>query len=350
MQHPYTDLPKAAFWRSAVADVDPGAMHGIYQPKFPLRLSDRVATAGSCFAQHLGRALREAGLNLLDCEPPPARISSDLAGRYGYHMYSGRYGNIYTVRQMVQLLDEVAGGTPDPAHVWTRDGRFFDALRPNVEPGGMASADEVLDARRRHLARLAAMLAEASIFVFTLGLTEAWRCRATGRVYPLAPGVVAGEYDPDLHEFVNFTHADVMADLDRLRAGLQRIAPGLRMILTVSPVPLTATASGGHVLMATARSKARLRAAAGDFADLHADVDYFPSYEIVTNPAARGAYFAADLRQVTRQGVLAVMMVFLRAHRLGRHVSLAESVPQHALQQAVDEVVCEEILLESLRK
>ena len=63
MQHPYADLPKSAFWRSAVTETDPGAMHGIYQPKFPLRLSDRVATAGSCFAQHLGRAAPPNTLN-----------------------------------------------------------------------------------------------------------------------------------------------------------------------------------------------------------------------------------------------------------------------------------------------
>lgn len=348
MTHPYADLPPRAFWRSAVAEADPADMAGIYQPKFRLQPEDHVATAGSCFAQHLGRALRDAGLNLLDCEPPPGRISDALAHAHGYQLYSGRYGNIYTLRQMAQLLDEVASGTPDPAHVWRKGDGWFDALRPNIEPGGLPAAADVLESRRRHLARLDVMLRQAGVFVFTMGLTEAWRCRSTGRVFPTAPGVIAGEYDPAQHEFVNFGHAELMDDLAAIRQGLQRWSPGMRLILTVSPVPLTATASGQHVLAATARSKARLRGAAGDFADQHDDVDYFPSYEIVTNPAAQGAFFGPDLRQVTPAGVAAAMSAFLGAHGLD-HVTTAAPDESGRAPSASD-VVCEEILLEDFRK
>ena len=66
---------------------------------------------------------------------------------------------------------------------------------------------------------------------------------------------------------------------------------GLRFLLTVSPVPLTATNSGNHVLVATVDSKSRLRAVAGQLARTVSRVDYFPSYEIISAPPFRGSFF-----------------------------------------------------------
>ena len=45
--------------------------------------------------------------------------------------------------------------------------------------------------------------------MFTLGLTEAWRSRHDGCVFPVAPGVSGGEWSPDDHEFVNSTVEEV---------------------------------------------------------------------------------------------------------------------------------------------
>lgn len=342
MAHPYSDLPSRAFWRPAVARTPADAPEAIHTPKVPLGQADAIATAGSCFAQHLGHSLRRAGLTVLDAEPGPRGLSVELLQRHGFGLYSGRYGNIYTTRQMVQLLDEIASGQPDPAHVWRRGDRFHDALRPGLDPAGLDSPEEVLAIRRRHLQLLAPMLRRADLFVFTLGLTETWRCRVTGRVFPTCPGVIAGEYDAARHEFVNFAYPDVVEDLTRMRAALHGFNQAMRLLLTVSPVPLAATASGGHVLPATQYSKATLRAAAGDFAAAHEDVDYFPSYEIVTSPAARGRFFAEDLRQVTPEGVAAVMRTFLAAHGL----SGRDGAPQQVAADT-DDLICEEALLEA---
>lgn len=341
MSHPYSDLPPTAFWRAAVAQTDAAAVEAIHRPKFRLAADDRIATAGSCFAQHLGQALRRAGLSVLDAEPAPPGIAAELARRHGFGLYSGRYGNIYTVRQMVQLLDEVTFGQPDPRHVWQRGARFHDALRPGLDPEGLDSDDEVLAIRKRHLERLAPMLAGCDVFVFTLGLTEAWLCRQSGRAYPTCPGVVAGQFDRDRHAFANFSYPEIMADLALLRERLHGFNPAMRLLTTVSPVPLTATATGRHVLPATQYSKATLRAAAGDFADAHADVDYFPSYEIVTNPAAAGRFFADDLRQVTPEGVATVMRLFLASHELRAGDATAAELAEAA------DPVCEEALLEA---
>ena len=91
------------------------------------------------------------------------------------------------------------------------------------------------------------------------------------------------------------------------------INPGVRVILTVSPVPLVATAEPNHVLAATTYSKSVLRVAAEAAARRHSEVRYFPSYEIVTGPQAPKDFFEADRRSVSSAAVAAVMDAFLSA-------------------------------------
>ena len=177
--------------------------------------------------------------------------------------------------------------------------------------------------------------------VFTLGLTEAWRSRIDGAVYPLAPGVVAGTPDAERYEFVNFDVRDVVVDLQTVLARLRNVNPAARVILTVSPVPLIATYEDRHALVATTYSKAVLRAAAEEVVRGDPASDYFPSYELITGNHTRGAYFEDDLRSVTTSGVEHAMRLFL-SHYLGAETSstLAKDLEREA--RAVRGIVCDE--------
>ena len=84
--------------------------------------------------------------------------------------------------------------------------------------------------------------------------------------------------------------------------------------MTVSPVPLTATASGGHVLSSTIHSKSILRAVAGKWSQLP-NIDYFPSFEIVTNPKNYSKTFSDNLRTVRNETVEMVMKHFFSEHK-----------------------------------
>ncbi|MEO7261469.1 MAG: GSCFA domain-containing protein, partial [Jatrophihabitantaceae bacterium] len=156
-------------------------------------------------------------------------------------------------------------------------------------------------------------VAEASCLVFTLGLTEAWHDRGTGAVYPMCPGTVHGVFDPERHVFSNHTFAQVQQDVLAAVALAHAVNPGLRILLTVSPVPLTATATGGHALTANTYSKSVLRAVAGQLAAEHDHIDYFPAYEIITGVPFRGVFFEPNLRTVTAEGVEFVMRRFTAA-------------------------------------
>lgn len=180
MSNPYSDLPSAAFWKSGVEDCDPHAMLDIYTRKWEIGQTENIATAGSCFAQHLGRFLVRNGFNVMATEAPPPELSQDRAQALGFGQYTARYGNIYTVAQLVQLLEEVRRDTPPDEIVWQKGDRYFDALRPRIPVEGYANAQQVLDARDTHRVGVREMIKGLDIFVFTLGLTEAWRHRRCG--------------------------------------------------------------------------------------------------------------------------------------------------------------------------
>lgn len=335
MVNPYRGREARAFWSGAVADRHCTAMTDLWDP-IALSRHDRIATAGSCFAQHIGNALSRRGADFLDCEPaPPVFASSDEARRFGYGLFSCRYGNIYTARQMRQLVEEAYGHRRPNEAIWTRDGRFFDALRPAVDPAGHASADTVARARQLHLAAVRTMLETMDLLVFTLGLTECWESLIDGTVYPTAPGTLAGAFDPALHAFRNLRHAEVLEDMEALIALIRAVNPRPRILLTVSPVPLVATASGGHVLPATVRSKSVLRAVAGELADSHDHVAYFPSYEIITAHPTRSMFFDPDLRTVNALGVEQVMAQFFSG-------PLAQAFAPAGAQAPMPEAICDE--------
>ena len=339
---PYQSFPPEAFWRTGVAEADISAFEGMYAPKVRLRADTRIMTAGSCFAQHISRALKAQGMALVETEKVEGPLSAAMLSRFGYGQYSARYGNIYTVRQLRQLMEEARDRFEPNQIYWRRDDRVFDALRPGVEPNGWQSIRHAKIARAQHISCVQHALDETDVLVFTLGLTEAWEHIQSGTVFPTAPGVIAGEFRPRMHRFRNFNYDEVIADFLATRALLHETRPKMRFILTVSPVPLTATASGNHVLVATQRSKAVLRAAAGYLAETCDDVDYFPSYEMVMHPQAGPSAFEDNLRNPRSEIVARVIAAFLRAHDL-------EPTEDAPLSEFIDddEVACEESLLEA---
>ncbi|MBA3810502.1 MAG: GSCFA domain-containing protein [Caulobacteraceae bacterium] len=312
-RNPYEGLPAEAFWRSAVVDREPAAINGVWRPKFDISKKDRIVTAGSCFAQNISHHLREAGYSWFDAEPAPPGLSSELRRQHGYGIFSFRTGNIYTsalLRQWVSWANRTAA---PPDEIWELDGRFYDPFRPVMEPGGFASLEDLLASRAATLSSIRRAMREADIWLFTFGLTEAWTDADTGALYPMCPGTAAGEFDAEKHLFVNFDYAKVREDLEAAFDMIKTENPAVRFLVTVSPVPLTATASGEHALTANTYSKSLLRAVAGDVVRSRPDTDYFPGYELVTGSPFRSMFYQDNLRNVTPGGVAFVMRTFFDA-------------------------------------
>ena len=355
-ENPYTSLGAEAFWRNAVGALNPLQISGLWAPKFQVTKQMKLVTAGSCFAQHFSRALIARGYPWLDAEPAPSFMSPDTRTKFNYGIFSFRTGNIYTAKMLRQWVEIALDMRDEPDEIWQEGGRFFDPLRPAIEPGGFASEDELRTSRAACLSAIRSAIRDAGVFVFTLGLTESWANSETGLEYASCPGTAAGTYDANKHVFVNHRVDAIQADLNAALAAMKAENPALKVLLTVSPVPLTASASGTHVLTATTYSKSVLRAVAGMTAEDSDWVDYFPSYEIITAPAFRGMFYAPNQRNVVSQGVDFVMKNFFADQeavfgKLKKGKKAAEKpVPPPAAAQSGDDVICEEEMLNAFAK
>jgi hypothetical protein len=340
--NPYQGLPERQFWKPAVSDRFPLSIDGLYRPRFRIDVKDRVSTFGSCFAQHIGHRLKARGFNYLDVEPAPKELPSAQHAQHGYGIYSGRYGNVYTTLQMWQLFQEAFGEfTCD--EVWEHEGRFHDPLRPNIFPNGFDSAEQVLAERAKHLAAVRTLFESSDVLVFTMGLTECWTNRETGLAYPTVPGATVGRFDAGAHVFRNLDFDENRRCMQQLLGGLRAVNPRARVLLTVSPVPLTATYEDRHVLVSTVHSKSLLRVLAGELQASEENVDYFPSYEIVTGAPFRSMFFRSNLRNVADEGVDYVMSHFFKAHGAG-------TSPQPGAPEEAGGEFCDEIFLELARR
>ncbi|MCB1996260.1 MAG: GSCFA domain-containing protein [Burkholderiaceae bacterium] len=342
MSNPYETQADRSFWRTAVATRNALDINELWTPRFNIETSQRVITFGSCFAQHIGRALAQNGFNWWDGEVAPARFPDNVKREFSYGVFSARTGNIYTAAMLRQWVEWAFEDTAAPDEFWQSDKGWIDPFRPDIEPGGFESEEEARRSRQVTLDALRRVFSKADVLVFTMGLTEGWKNLETGVAYPMCPGTVAGTFDPASHGFVNYRFGEIYQDMRQAIRRIRSANSRLRVLLTVSPVPLTATASDQHVVVATSHSKSVLRAVAGELTEQINNVDYFPSYEIITAFPFRGMFFEPNLRSVNAHGVAHVMKQFFSSLSVPM-----ERLPTGGHGRAQSDVVCEEEMLDA---
>lgn len=343
--NPYINLDDIAYWKLAVAEKNCLETSGFWQPKFEILKTHTVATYGSCFAQHIGRAMRARGYKWLITEHPPGGFSDANKQKYNYDVFSSRTANIYTTSLLLQWLSWSTDRSLVPTEIWKEGDRFIDPFRPKIEPNGFKSVEELNESRNVALDSFYKSIVRADVFVFTLGLTERWFNSEHGYEYPMCPGTAAGEFDEKSHQFEMMNFEQVRINLTESIAIMTKLNPKLKFILTVSPVPLTATYSKKHVAVATIASKSILRAVAEDIHMSSENIDYFPSYELITSPIFGGIFYEPNKRSVASAGVNFVMTNFFN--------SFDDTVTSDSMEESMDissDVACEEELLEAFTK
>jgi hypothetical protein len=296
-----------------------------------IRRGETVASAGSCFAANIIPYLEHAGFQYVRQAELAPEFAAVAADNFNYSRFSAAYGNIYTARQAVQLLRRALGRFRPREDRWVvAPDLIIDPFRPGLKyPASSQREFDLINAQ--HMQQVLDVIRSADVFIFTLGLTEAWLSAYDGAVFPACPGTIAGTFDPVLHRFYNFSVTDVSQDLEDLTDLLTEINPRVRVILTVSPVPLVATATAHHVLVATIHSKSVLRVAASATVAARQNVAYFPAYELVCGPQAPHNSYEADRREPSRAAIDAVMNSFLSCCEspAGAHVPGGAPVSNH---------------------
>ncbi len=266
------NLPRAAIFNGRrFSEPDLGICG---EPSFTIARGDRVYGIGSCFARAVGNMLAQAGYPVT------------FGGLY--HRY-----NIFNILQTVRWGLEGGFG---PEHlIELENGQWYD-------PHGLEESDHVYDSRDRALELSRGALAEvgkairsATVMVLTLGLVEVWRDEQTDVWLNLMPPrKLIPDFDRrfTMHKTRQAENATAITSLFKT---VRADNPALKIICSVSPIPLRATFCFGDVLVATAYGKATLRSALQEAIDdakrlRMAHIDYFPSFEIVSFQRNNGVY------------------------------------------------------------
>jgi Tfp pilus assembly protein PilF len=245
-------------------------------PSFSFSAADPIMTIGSCFAREIEKRLTDLGFDLpmTKLEFPREERASETANDSL---------NKYTVHSMVQ---EVRWAFEAPKAPWTdiflsmEDDRWHDPhLSANLIPG---SFDRILE-RRQEVAAAMREISRCKVIIVTLGLAEAWYDTRVGYYLNGAPPAECARREPERFVLDVLGHDEILAGLEDLHATISRFGrPDFRILITVSPVPFKATFTGQDALIANTYSKCVQRAACEVFVRRHENVDYFPSYELVT--------------------------------------------------------------------
>lgn len=286
-------------------------------PRKPLfSRNDRIFTIGSCFAERIRVFLTAEGYKV---GPPaetipidPDRYQIDTLPRHP-HM---DYYNAFTIRQ--EFERHIGEWSQDPDDYWTikdptwgGEIAYQDPYRRAVfgrTPEDLAEAvghiDRAMDAGIR----------EADVFFMTLGMTEVFRNKRSGKIACQRPGYAKGGGEEQT-EFHMSSYEENYASLMRIADIITQVRPGARIVMTVSPVPLGRTFQDQDIIAANTESKAILRAAVGAVVRSHPAVSYFPSYELVMANYPF-SFKSEDGRHVDDWIVAKIVRAFREAHEI----------------------------------
>lgn len=348
MSHPYRHMEKQAFWKKAVSNSFSNEM--LVQDTPLLKRGEKFGSAGSCFAGNIIPYLTAAGFEYVKHNNQPNSDNISYVENFNYHLFSAAYGNLYTAQHLLQILLEATGEFTPSIDRWYDGERVIDPYRPGLKY--TASSDVEFDLLKKdYLNSVIRAFREMDVFVFTLGLTEAWICELDDSVFPACPGTISGKFDPAIHKFKNYSVSEIVTAMQLAFSILRKINPELKIIVTVSPVPLVATATGNHVVNATMYSKSVLRVAAEEICRQCAYAKYFPSFEIVTGPQAPDSYFEANKRDVSNEAITAVMDALVNSceteEKTNKKITdnLVPSEPESdtpSVSKSLAEIECEE--------
>ena len=248
-----------------------------FNPTFAFSKSDKILTIGSCFAREMERRLASLGFDL-----PMTRVVLPKEERYTKteNDILIKFTTQSIENELVWARDPTAQPAPEQLFVQVGEDLWHDPqLVNNVYPATLTRMGE-----RREMVRAAFQEApNCKIVIITLGLAEAWFDHETGLYLNTAPPPQAMRRHPTRFCLDVLSYEDIDTSLERIWEHLKAFGhPDFKVLITVSPVPFKATFTGQDAITANSYSKAVQRAACQAFIARHENVDYFPSYEIVT--------------------------------------------------------------------
>jgi hypothetical protein len=227
--------------------------------------SARVFSVGSCFVDS---------------------IAAKLA-RYKFHVTSNPFGVVFNPFSIASTLESLAAHKSYKKRDLTFAREVWFSYDHHTSFSG-ANPRQVLDKINSSVATASVALRDADVVIITLG--TAW-------VYELDGRVVTNCHKQPAAMFTR-RRLSVGEIVERFSTLLNGELRGKRVIFTVSPVRHLKDGFAENSL-----SKATLRVAIDELVAEHANVSYFPAYEIVTDDLRDYRFYARDMIHPSEEAV-----------------------------------------------
>ena len=224
------------------------------EPKF-LDRSSRFFTMGSCFARNLAKSLIQRGYA-------------------AHHMEISEYINTTFANRI--FVDWLSGADIDAA---IRE-RIVELLPPQW------SRENTLE-----------IIRTSDVFILTLGVAPAFFDRATGHFVLPRPSALNSRAMAEKYLFRTTSVQENVDNVLYLINFIRRLAPEIKIVVTVSPVPIVASFEYESAVQADCLSKSTMRLVAHEVVNNSniSNILYWPSFEVFRWAGSNaGSYYAAD--------------------------------------------------------
>jgi hypothetical protein len=280
-------------------------------PKFKFTKPLKIFTIGSCFARNIEIFLKKDEniyLPTLDFSVPyeewPHKEISLRFRRANDPLCEYTPG---CIRQ--RILNTVGEFDFDNETIIEENGKFFDLLLLNGVNG--TSYERCIE-RRQEISNIYKHLLDSDLLLITLGYIESWALKDGNNLVFLNrfPGYNELLRRKDRYFFIRLGLDDSVAYLEEALINLKKLNRKLKILLTVSPVPISATfMPNSDCIISNNTSKSILILGAKYLSEKYPFIDYFPSYEIVMSI---GNYaFKEDLVHVKEEIISEVISYFI---------------------------------------
>ena len=236
--------------------------------KVKISPDDRTVILGSCFADNIGRKIRDIGFNV--CLNP--------------------FGTLYNPASIAGAVDRLRSGRPfteDECRMMGSGAGLVCSFSHHTS-FARKSAGEFLDNANAALEKASAFFRTCNRMIVTLGTSWCYRHVGDGRI-------VSNCLKRDAGEFVRERLG--VGETVRLLEGIAGDS-GIGTIFTVSPIRHLKDGAHGNQL-----SKATLLIAADEVCSRLGNCDYFPAYEIVMDELRDYRFYAEDMLHPSQQTV-----------------------------------------------
>jgi GSCFA family len=225
-------------------------------------ISDKIFTIGSCFADTMGSKL----------------ISNKLS------VAANPFGILYNPHSIHQALKYALFNELPAPHTFTRQQDVHLNYNFHSEISSLQS-DKLHLQLKEVIGTSHDFLSQARWLIITFGTAWVYKRKDTAEIVANCHKMPAQLFSKSL-----LKEPEIITSFDSLYQELLKINPGLRIILTVSPVRhLKDTLELNNV------SKSILRSTCFTLSEKYADVEYFPAYEIMMDDLRDYRFYKEDM-------------------------------------------------------